>query len=254
MYTTTERQEAFHHILSFLENQTDVIGVVQLGSGVIGYQDAYSDIDLMVAATDSAVVKERLVKSIRALGPIVLKEKQFAPDIFLLIVLFDNRLELNLSIAPFEKVSARSPLWNVVLDQDGALQQQMLRSQERLNQQSIVARHEDLPFEFAYTAFAFDKEWARGNTIYALSLLETLREWTRFAQALKEGKKVHQFKAYHTLDSQFIEAYLQTFPSQLDATSLKAAKQAVLRLFKTVLTSHPVITVDAETKRLLALS
>lgn len=66
--------------------------------------------------------------------------------------------------------------------------------------------------------------------------------------------KVYQFKAYHTLNPQFIEAYVQTFPSQLDATSLKAAKQAVLRLFETVLTSHPVITIDAETKRLLALS
>ena len=69
-----------------------------------------------------------------------------------------------------------------------------------------------------------------------------------------EGKKVHQFKAYHTLDPQFIEAYVQTFPSQLDAASLSTAKQAILRLFETVLASHPVIAIDVEAKRLLALS
>ncbi len=53
------------------------------------------------------------------LSPIFVKEKQFGPDIFLLIVLLENRLEFNISIAPLELLPVRSPLWNVVVDWDG---------------------------------------------------------------------------------------------------------------------------------------
>ncbi|MCC5892934.1 aminoglycoside 6-adenylyltransferase [Exiguobacterium sp.] len=254
MYTTTERTTHFQQVLRQLQANIDVQGVVQIGSGAIGYQDEYSDIDLMVAARKGAEpeeIKQALSKYFTDLSPMLVKEKQFASDIFLLIVLLDNRLEFNISIAPLEKLPVRSPLWKVVYDCDGKLEQKMMEEHTRFLERPVQYDVGDVQFEFIYASLALDKELKRDNLVYALALLETMREWTRLSQALKEERKVHQFKAYHTLNHQFINHYLRTFPSSIDANSIQEAKQALHRLFLITLDNNPGFHLDQKIERLL---
>ncbi|TCI21175.1 aminoglycoside 6-adenylyltransferase [Exiguobacterium sp. SL-9] len=254
MYSTVERDTHFQHVLNHLQTNTGVQGVVQLGSGVAGYQDRYSDIDLMVAArtdVDPQSIKRRLADYFLQLSPVFIKEKQFGPDIYLLIVLLENRLEFNVSIAPLEILPVRSTLWNVVVDRDGQLLQHMKTEHERFIASSIRYETSDVPFEFIYASLALEKELKRNNPIYALKMLETLRELTLTAQALKEGRKVHQFKAYHTLNHSFIEDYLQTYPASVDPVSIRRAKQSLHALFATCLEDHPQFKLESYMQRLL---
>lgn len=254
MYSTVERDTQFQHVLNHLQTDTGVQGVVQLGSGAAGYQDRYSEIDLMVAArpdVDPQSIKQNLTDYFLRLSPIFVKEKQFGPDIFLLIVLLENRLEFNISIAPLELLPVRSPLWNVVVDRDGQLLQHMEIEHERFVESPIRYETSDVPFEFIYASLALEKELKRNNLIYALKMLETLRELTLTAQTLKEGRKAHQFKAYHTLNRSFIEDYLQTYPTSIDPISIQRAKQSIHTLFSACLEDHPQFKLEPSMQRLL---
>lgn len=254
MYSTVERDTQFQHVLNHLQTDTGVQGVVQLGSGAAGYQDRYSDIDLMVAArtgADPQSIKQHLAGYFLQLSPVFIKEKQFGPDIYLLIVLLENQLEFNVSVAPFNILPVRSPLWNVVADRDGQLLQRMETEHERFISSPIQYETGDIPFEFVYASLALEKELKRNNPIYALKMLETLREFTLTAQALKEGRKVHQFKAYHTLNRSFIEDYLQTYPNSIDPISIQRAKQSIHTLFSACLKDHPQFKLEPSMQRLL---
>lgn len=254
MYSKVERDTHFQQVIQHLQTDTGVQGVVQLGSGAAGYQDQYSDIDLMVAArtgADPQSIKQHLAGYFLQLSPVFIKEKQFGPDIYLLIVLLENQLEFNVSVAPFNILPVRSPLWNVVADRDGQLLQRMETEHERFISSPIQYETGDIPFEFVYASLALEKELKRNNPIYALKMLETLRELTLTAQALKEGRNVHQFKAYHTLDRSFVEDYLQTYPASVDPVSIRRAKQSLHALFATCMKDHPQFKLEPYMERLL---
>ena len=116
MYSSEERNAYFIDAIKELESSNLVEGIIQLGSGVIGYKDEYSDIDLMVATSrveDAEITKKLVHRTLSNFNPIYIKEKQFSKDIFLVIAIMQNKLEYNVSIVPRELLSVKSPLWKV---------------------------------------------------------------------------------------------------------------------------------------------
>src|SRR4051812_15037063 len=117
MYSAEERNDFFVKTVERLESSNLVEGIVQLGSGVIGYKDEYSDIDLMVATSkfeDVESTKRLIHQVLSEFNPIYSKEKQFSRDIYLLIAFMENSLEFNVSILPNELLNVKSPLWKVI--------------------------------------------------------------------------------------------------------------------------------------------
>jgi hypothetical protein len=93
----------------------------------------------------------------------------------------------------------------------------------------------DIPFEFVYCAISFDKALKRKNLIYAIKMLETMRNYTLIIQALNENKKLHQFKAYDTLEPSFVEAFLSTYPKQVRYDDLILSLERIYELFSKAL-------------------
>lgn len=243
MYSAETRDAHLTQFIQELQNNVNVEGVVQLGSGVNGYQDIYSDIDLMVASSthiSSTDVKEELATYFSTLDHIIVKEKKFSSDMFLLIVILKNGLEFNVSIVPLEKLTVRSPLWRVILDKDDRVLAKMTKEDELFqNQETPYRFHIDPSFEFFYLSHALEKELKRNNFIYALNMLEELRSLTLLVQTLKEEKKAHQFKAYHTLQPLFVQSYLDAFPHTIDTTSIRASREKIQMLFLQSMQDHP---------------
>ncbi len=200
MYSSEERNTYLINVCKELESSSFVEGVIQLGSGVIGYKDEYSDIDLMVATSkvkDAEITKNLVHRTLSDFKPIYIKEKQFSKDIFLIIAIMQNKLEFNVSIVPREFLSVRSPLWKVIVDKTGLVTEKMKTENEHFINKPIKYNvNVDVTFEFVYCALALEKELKRNNLIYALKMLEEMREYTLIVQALNEDKKLHQFKAY----------------------------------------------------------
>lgn len=258
MYSADERKAYFDQTIKKLEAAELVEGIIQIGSGVKGFKDEYSDIDLMVATSkieDAEAAKEAVYGILSSFEPAYIKEKNFSKDIFLLIVLLENGLEFNISIVPRELLTVRSPLWKVVVDKTGLITLKMKKENDHFADKPV--RYNvgfDLPFEFVYCTLSMQKELKRNNLIYALRMLEEMREFTLIVQAFNEDKKLHQFKAYETLDPAFINAYLATYPETITVESVGESADRLTEIFVEALKQSSVFSMDEDLMRLLNIT
>jgi len=68
----------------------------------------------------------------------------------------------------------------------------------------------------------------RKNFIYAEMVLNEARQKLMLAEAAAEGRKLHQFKAYDTLNAAFLAAVRETYPRDLTAEELGDAWNRLL--------------------------
>ncbi|KPB03815.1 aminoglycoside 6-adenylyltransferase [Bacillus sp. CHD6a] len=254
MFTCEERNNYFEKTIKELESCKLVEGVIQLGSGVNGYKDEHSDIDLMISTQlikDAAETRDFVLTTLRSYNPICIKEKQFSKDIFLVIAILENKLEFNASIVPREFLSVKSPLWKVIVDKSGFVTETMNKENEHFISKPVKYNIDfDIVFEFFYCTLALKKELKRKNLIYASKMLEKMRDYTLIVQILNEDKKLHQFKAYETLDPSFTKLYLSTFAGEITVDSLKRSSERVTALFKTTLSQSSTFSVDKNLEQL----
>lgn len=255
MYSYEERNEYFVKTIEKLKASNLVEGIIQLGSGVEGYKDEYSDIDLMIATSqieDAETTKNLVHQTFSNYNPLYIKEKQFSKDIFLIIAIMENNLEFNVSIVPRELLTVRSPLWKVIVDKTGLVSEKMNAENEKFENKTVkYGLGFDISFEFVYCSLSFEKELNRNNFIYALKMLEQMREYTLIVQALNENKKLHQFKAYETLDPSFIKWYISTYPEKINLENLKGSAEMLKELFADTLKQSFSILMDDDLKQLL---
>jgi predicted nucleotidyltransferase len=258
MYSSEERNAYFVNTIEELKSSHLVEGIIQLGSGVVGYKDEHSDIDLMIATSrveDAEKTKNLVHQILGSFNPIYIKEKQLSKDIFLVIAIMENKLEFNVSIVPRELLSVKSPLWKVVVDKTGLVTEKMNTENERfINKPVKYNVNIDVVFEFVYCALALEKELRRNNLIYALKMLEKMREYTLIVQTLNEDKKLHQFKAYETLNPTFINAYLSTYPEKISIENLEASAKKLKELFADTLKQSSIFSMDNALQQLLEKS
>lgn len=255
MVSFAERNNYYNYTIEKLQASNIVEGIIQLGSGVVGYKDELSDIDLMVsisAREDSVKTKELVHETLSNLNPVLIKEKQFSGNVYLVIAILENKLEFNISIVPRELLTVKSSLWKVVIDKSGLVTEKMNIENERFLQNPI--RYEvpfDVPFEFAYCAYGMEKELKRGNLINALTLLQRMREYTLIVQAMNEDKKLHQFKAYETLDPVFVQSYLATYPEKNSTESLLTSALKLKNLFEAAVSQSHTFSLSSSLKKVL---
>jgi predicted nucleotidyltransferase len=255
MYKPEEREIYFKQTIEKLQSLPVIEGIIQLGSGVNGYKDEHSDIDLMVSTykkENLQAAKDYIHQSLIDFKPICIKEKQFTTDIYLLIVILENTLEFNISILPSERLNVKSPLWKVIVDKSGVVSKKMNIESERFNNKPIKYNlYQDPAFEFVYSALRLNKELQRNNMIYALKMLETMMEYTLQVQALNENKKFHQFKAYDSLDPSFIKAYLSTYPEEISVKHIAASADKLKDLFVETIQQSSVYSIENNLYQLL---
>jgi predicted nucleotidyltransferase len=241
MYTPKEREQYFTSIINRLSSSDLIEGIVQLGSGVSGYKDEHSDIDLMVAAPvqeDVDKTKTFAHRCFLELGSVYTKIIELRKNIYLIIAFMENGLEFNVSILPRELLSVKSPLYKVVVDKTGKVSEKMNVEHEQFNRKKYSIS-EDPAFEFMYCMRKFQTELKRQNLIYALKMLEAMRDLTLQVEAQNENKKLHQFKAYETMEPQFISDFLQTYPDEItSATLMKSADRLKELFFETIKRSN----------------
>lgn len=255
MYSFEERSTYFDNAIKAFESSDLVEGIVQLGSGVVGYKDEYSDIDLMVATSkieNAEITKNYIRDTLKRFNPAYIKEKQFSKDIFLVIAIMENGLEFNVSIVPRDFLSVRSPLWKVIVDKTGLVEEKMNTENERFLNKPVKYNVEiDIPFEFVYCALALEKELKRNNLIYALKMLEDMRDFTLIVEVLNEDKKLHQFKAFETLNSSFIKDYLSTFPKEVTVGNIRTSAEKLKELFVSTLKQSSIFSMKNDLEQLL---
>lgn len=257
-YNAEERNTYFEKTIEKLAASNLVEGIIQLGSGVIGYNDNRSDIDLMVATAkeeDAEITKKLVYQTLNTYSPVYIKEKQFSKNIYLLIAILESKLEFNISIVPRDLLSVKSPLWKVIVDKSSLVTKKMKIENDRfIKDPEKYDVGFDVVFEFAYCAMGLEKEIARKNFIYALKLLEKMRDYTLLVQGTNEHKKLHQFKAFDTLKPEFINKYLSTYPDKINAEHLLNSAEKLKELFINIVNQSYNFTIEKDVLNLMNLS
>ncbi|MET3194615.1 hypothetical protein [Bacillus sp. OAE603] len=241
MYSSEERELYFISLVNKLKQSVSIEGIIQLGSGVTGYRDKYSDIDLMVStavAVESA--KEIIIQTLEELGSFFIKEVTLQEGIYLLIAFLKNGLELNVSVLATNDLNVKSPLWKIVFDRSGLVERKMIDEHRQFIEKPIKYKIDnDIVFKFLYFRKKCNIEVKRNNIIYALQMLEEMRKLTLIVQAFNEEKKLHQFKAYETLESNFINSFLDTYPKNTTKEAVIESADEIKDLFFFILKESP---------------
>ncbi|WP_171050841.1 aminoglycoside 6-adenylyltransferase [Bacillus sp. BHET2] len=245
----------FKKAIESIKTSELIEGIVQLGSGVIGYKDEFSDIDLMISTSNEENVektKEFVHECFSSFHSVYIKDLQLRENIYLVIAFMENGLEFNASILPTEQLSVKSPLWKVVVDKSGKVHEKMKHEHERFTTNlNKYNDSNDLSFEFFYSMRKLHTELKRNNVIYALKMLEEMRGITLLVQAMNENKKLHQFKAYETLSPEFIQEFLSTYPGEMNIEELFAASDRLRELFLNVIEESARVSLDETLFRII---
>ncbi|RIN21797.1 hypothetical protein, partial [Mammaliicoccus vitulinus] len=176
MYSTYEREVTRKMVVEKLIN-LGVEGIIQIGSGVEGYNDQYSDLDMMIAFNgDLLDMKDKLKNIYSDLGAFYIKDLQLRNNIYLITPFFKNGLEINSSLLPVELLSVKSPLWKIEYDKNGQLFYKMNEENKSFNNSNKKMRlDEEEIFDFMYAKRKLNIALKREDVIHANQMLEMMR-------------------------------------------------------------------------------
>ena len=229
MYTEKDRQALLDRMLTFVKGNQEFVCLVQIGSGAAGFADIYSDIDLMAGCVDAASVQaagEMLCGLFGELGAVYVDHRQWSPTVLGLSAYFENGLSVDLSFMPAHEIPIMSKQWRLLWSSVDGLEAELVQKTEALVADDGLNHH-----RFFFALRKAEIAILRGNYIYAEMTLSDARQMLLRMEAMAEGKKIHEFKAYHTLNGDFLRDLQATYPKELSRTALTGAKDTLLSLY-----------------------
>ena len=229
MYTAEDRQALLGRIMTFIKDNSEFVGLVQIGSGAEGFADIYSDIDLMAGCADATSVKaagDKLFAFFAELGAVYVDHRQWSPTVLGLSAYFENGLSVDLSFMPAPETPIMSKQWRLLWSSVDGLEAELVQKTEVLATDDGLDHH-----RFFFALRKAEIAILRENYIYAEMTLSDARQMLLRMEAMSEGKKIHEFKAYHTLNPDFLRDLQETYPNALSRTALADAKDALLSLY-----------------------
>ena len=128
-FSVEDRNQVLNRIIAAMTEDLRICGIVLVGSGAAGFIDEYSDLDFCIVINDSYSLREVFDEWGEKLGsllPVRLHERVDKSTTNLLhIVLLENYLEIDLGFLHFSHVRATKPLWKVVYDSSGEIEDRM---------------------------------------------------------------------------------------------------------------------------------
>ena len=229
MYTEKDRLALLGRIVTFVKDNQEFVCLVQIGSGAEGFADIYSDIDLMAGCGDATSVKaagDKLFAFFAELGAVYVDHRQWSPTALGLSAYFENGLSVDLSFMPASEIPIMSKQWCLLWSSVDGLEAELVQKTEALVTDDGLNHH-----RFFFALRKAKIAILRKNYIYAEMTLSDARQMLLRMEAMAEGKKIHEFKAYHTLNPDFLRNLQETYPNALSRTVLTDAKDALLSLY-----------------------
>lgn len=254
MYTEKQRDELLVKIVDFMMAEPEFEGLIQIGSGAAGYRDIYSDIDLMAGCCGPAAVQtanRKLMTFFEELGAIYIDKRRWSSTVLGLSVYFENGLSADLSFMPVEEVVLRALVWKVLFSKSQAFKVCIQENASRLTPVQGRGVDDSVHHRFVYALRRCEIALCREEYIYADMALSEAREILLRVEAAREGKKLHQFKMFNTLETDFLKRLESTYPVIPDREALIAAKSAMLTLYIETVSKCEFLNFDRRQLKLL---
>ena len=129
VFSVQDRQAAFEYIRSVAAECGRIVALVQIGSGVNGYHDEYSDLDFVIALDSGDAMAEVMSYMHQKISgeyrlPFFNQDESRHLQCFLL----SNLLEIDIGYGAYEHAAAWKPAFRVLYDRSGVVEEKMVRS------------------------------------------------------------------------------------------------------------------------------
>lgn len=185
-------------IVAALKEDGRIAGVVLVGSGAVGFQDEFSDIDLSVVVRrrdNIEVVFREWGERLRRMLPVVGHfETRYAADSLLWGFLLQNYLEIDMGFLCLDNLTARSDRWKVIFDRMGRIDSILQKSWENRSAVDVkgayLANFNGVWHYITHVAILAE----RGQFLRAVHYLEELRNDTVEIAGLRLGLRADNFR------------------------------------------------------------
>lgn len=235
LFSSEERQEVPDRILIALRTDDRIAGVLIVGSGAIGFEDSYSDIDLSVvvaAEKDVFPVFREWKEQIENLFPVIhCFETTYGLNNYLYGFLLDGFLELDIGFLCLANLFAKRERWNIAFDRSGKIENIMLSSWENRPHPDIQAdyfsRINSIWHYITHVVIALK----RSQPWKALHYLEVIRNRTVELAGLRNGLETRHFRQVDQMPDEFLVELQKTLVSSTNTAEIMRALKATTTCF-----------------------
>lgn len=228
MYTAEDRASLLAGITAYLKNEPEFEGLLLIGSGAEGFTDLYSDIDMMAgcfSADDLSHAAQKLQNYFQQNGQCLIHHRAWTNTVLGLSVYYQNGLSVDISFMPTEELPILSNSVQILFNKTDHFK---AAADAPVPAPTSIADPYTFFLELRYTIIAL----CRSDLIFADLALNRARKIVLDQQAAQECKKLHQFKAYHTLSRDFLDSLEETYPKERTVSAYQHAAKRLLALFQ----------------------
>lgn len=255
MYKETDRERLLDRITIFMRNSSAFEGLLQIGSGAVGFADIYSDIDLMAGCYNEECVKnaeQQLQQFFTEMEACHIEKRSWTSTAKGLSVYFQDGLSTDISFLPTSELPIRSPQCKIVFSKTDSFMDAVNTGIQRFVEHSgRYGLNDSIHYRFINELRYVEIAMLRGQFVFADIALCNARQLLLSVQAVAEGKKLHQFKAYNTLSRDFLYQLEKTYPQSRCCEELHAAKEQLLALYLETVKNCGYLTFDNDLLKLL---
>jgi predicted nucleotidyltransferase len=234
LFTSEARRKTLDLVVDALKEDQRIAGVLIVGSGAVGFDDDYSDIDLCVVCPDDQTLsiyqdwRERFEKLLPIIGcsPVT-----YGPNSHLYALLLDGFLELDAGFISLGSLAAKRERWKVAFDRSGKIASIMTASWE--SRKPIDPEREYLPRVSGiwHHVLHVGSALRRGQPWKALHYLETIRNRAIELAALRRGLDIGHFREADGLPEELLAELRKTMPTRVEDSEIIRALGCAIDCF-----------------------
>ena len=234
-YSPATREATLNGLLTALQNDQRIAGLLVVGSGAEGFADGYSDIDLCAVTTSADDVRPAFQEwgvKIREMLPVFHSlESVRGANTYLWILLLENFLEIDLCFLCLDDLEARRNRWKTVFDRSGRIEGIMQSSWENRPKPNLEDTYRyrlgSIWHYISYAAVAVqrDQPW---RAIYEI---EQIRNQTIELRGLRDELETKRFRHVDQMSADFLAELEQTLVLSVQGIDLMNALRAATACF-----------------------
>ncbi len=248
-YSPATREATLNRLLTALQNDKRLAGLLIVGSGAEGFEDAHSDIDLCAVTTLADDVRPAFrewgIKVHEMLPVFHSLESARAPNVYLWVFLLENFLEIDLCFLCLDDLRATRDRWKTVFDRSGKIESIMQSSWENRPKPDLEEAYRSRLSSIWHCIKHATIAVQRQQPWRAIFELELIRNRTIELRGLRDELETKRFRHVDRMSEGFLTGLEQTLVLSLrDIDVMNALEAATTCFFREARQYDEILNLD----------
>lgn len=237
MYNEIDREDVFNYLVDTFEKIDEVIAVIQVGSGVFGYIDKYSDLDFAIIVDNSSInnIFKRAYEIIKEKYNIVFFDN--IEERKLQLFLLDNYLEIDIMYYTLETICTKIGNYKVIFDKSNNVENRIKSSyiecEEKnkitisdINMENVISYIDN---ELWYNVIHSVISFKRDNIYRCYYELDQIKSYVIELILKRNKKEVQRYRNINELKESELDNidYLFVYPKTYEELSIYLKKSLI---------------------------